>query len=72
LTAAQATKVNAALANKLSPDDFLSPLQLDLYTRFTKTTAAEAQRLFKLTPDRSPVGVIAYWAKLDETLAGAK
>lgn len=72
LTAAQATKVNAALANKQSPDDFLSPLQLDLYTRFTKTTDAEAQRIFKLTPDRSPVGVIAYWGKVDEALAGGK
>lgn len=68
LTAAQATKVNAALANKKSPDEFLSPLQLATYTRFTKTTDAEAQRIGKLTPDRSPVGVIAYWAKLDEAI----
>jgi copper chaperone CopZ len=69
LTAAQATKVNAALANNKSPDEFLTPLQLAAYTRFTKTTDAQAQRIGKLTPDRSPVGVIAYWAKLDETLA---
>lgn len=68
LTRAQATKVNAALAYKKSPDEFLSPLQLAIYTRFTKTTDAEAQAVFKLTPDRSPVGVIAYWAKLSDTL----
>jgi hypothetical protein len=68
LTAAQATKVNAALANKKSPDEFLSPLQLEIYTRFTKTTDAEARRIGLLTPDRSPTGVIAYWAKLDEAL----
>jgi len=72
LTMAQATKVNAALANNQSPDEFLSPLQLATYTRFTRTTEAEAKRVFQLTPDRSPVGVIAYWAKLDETLAGGK
>lgn len=72
LTMAQATKVNAALANNKSPDEFLSPLQLATYARFTKTTDAEAQRLFKLTPDRSPVGVIAYWKTLDETLASGK
>lgn len=72
LTMAQATKVNAALANKKSPDEFLSPLQLALYARFTKTTDAEAQRLFKLTPDRSPVGVIDYWKKVDGALAERK
>lgn len=72
LTRAQATKVNAALAHGRSPDGFLSPLQLAIYTRFTKTTEAEGKRVFQLTPDRSPVGVIAYWAKLDETLAGGK
>ncbi len=72
LTMAQATKVNAALANKKSPDEFLSPLQLALYARFTKTTDAEAQSVFKLTPDRSPVGVISYWAKLSETLGEGK
>lgn len=70
LTAAQATKVNAALANKKSPDEFLSPLQLDIYQRFTKTTDDEAKRIAQLKPDRSPVGVIGYWKKLDETLAG--
>ncbi len=70
LTAAQATKVNAALANKKSPDEFLSPLQLAMHTRFTKTTDDEAKRIAQLTPDRSPVGVIGYWAKLDATLAG--
>jgi copper chaperone CopZ len=69
LTAAQATKVNAALANKKSPDEFLSPLQLEIYTRFTKTTEDEGKRVTQLKPDRSPVGVIAYWKKLDETLA---
>ncbi len=72
LTMAQATKVNAALANKKSPDEFLSPLQLAIHARFTKTTEAEAQALFKLTPDRSPVGVIAYWAKLTDTLGDGK
>lgn len=68
LTAAQATRVNAALANGKSPDEFLTPLQLATYKRFTKTTDAEAKELFKLTPDRTPVGVIAYWAKVDEVL----
>ncbi|MCU0704800.1 MAG: hypothetical protein MUF18_12550 [Fimbriiglobus sp.] len=72
LTMAQATKVNAALANGKSPDEFLSPLQLAIYTRFTKTTDAEAQRIAKLTPDRSPVGVIDYWKKLDAALAEQK
>lgn len=70
LTAAQATKVNAALANKKSPDEFLSPLQLAVHARFTKTTDDQAKRIAQLTPDRSPVGVIAYWAKLDAALAG--
>lgn len=72
LTAAQATKVNAALANKKSPDEYLSPLQLAIYARFTKTTDAEGQAVFKLSPDRSPVGVIAYWAKVSETLGEGK
>lgn len=72
LTAAQATRVNAALANGRSPDEFLTPLQLAMYKRFTKTTDAEAQKLFKLTPDRTPVGVIAYWAKVDEVLGEQK
>jgi len=72
LTMAQATKVNAALANKKSPDEFLSPLQLAIYARFTTTTEAEGQAVFKLTPDRSPVGVIAYWAKLTDTLGESK
>jgi peptide methionine sulfoxide reductase MsrA len=69
LTAAQATKVNAALANKKAPDEFLSPLQLDLYAKFTKTTEEQGKRVLQLKPDRSPVGVIAYWAKVEETLA---
>lgn len=72
LTAAQATKVNAALADGKSPDEFLTPLQLTTYKRFTKTTDAEAKELFKLTPDRTPVGVIAYWAKVDEVLGEKK
>lgn len=69
LTAAQATKVNAAIANKKSPDEYLSPLQKDLYTRFTKTTDAQAKRLAQITPDRTPVGVIAYWAAVEDVLA---
>jgi peptide methionine sulfoxide reductase MsrA len=68
LTASQATKVNAALANKKSPDEFLSPLQLDLYAKFTKTTEEQGKRILQLKPDRSPVGVIAYWTKVEDTL----
>lgn len=69
LTAAQATKVNAALANKKSPDEFLSPLQLEIYAKFTKTTEEQGKRVLRLTPDRTPTGVIAYWAAVEAELA---
>ena len=69
LTAAQATKVNAALAAQKSPDEFLSLLQLEIYARFTKTTDDQAKRLAAITPDRSPVGVIKYWAAVEEVLS---
>ncbi len=69
LTSAQASKANAMIAEKLSPDGLLSPLQLELVERLKKATESQLKELGKLKPDRTPTGVIGYWAKLEEALA---
>ena len=67
LTALQATRVNAALAAKKSPDEFLSPSQVALRKRIE--AGADQAKLKALVPDRSPKGIGAYALAVDRAFA---
>jgi len=68
LTALQATKVNAALADRKDPDRWLSPTQLDMKKQIASRLQQEPDALKTLTPDRSPVGIIRYAGQLESIL----
>ena len=68
LTASQATKVNAALASKKPPDEFLSPWQIELYKRLTKLSAEQGKLVQALKPDRTAEGIVDYALKLERTM----
>ena len=69
LTLLQATKVNAALANRESPDAFLSPSQLSLVKVLTKRITENPKALADLKPDRTYEGIIKYAKALEMRLA---
>ena len=60
LTAAQASRANAALAARKWPDEYLSPHQLELKKRLDTISASELKALKQLTPDRTPTGIVKY------------
>ena len=70
LTALQATRLNALIAKKQSPDGLLSPSQLALRKRLRKALAQKSARLSKLKPDRSSKGLPKYAATLEKALQG--
>lgn len=69
LTALQATKVNAAMANGERPDRWLTPSQRALRDRLARDEALLA-RLRRLRPNRSAEGVAAYAAEVDAAARG--
>ena len=69
LTALQATKVNAAIANGEQPDRWLTPSQRELRDRLARDEALLA-RLTRLRPNRSAEGVTAYAAEVESVTQG--
>lgn len=69
LTALQATRANAALAARESPDRLLAPGQLALLARVRDALHRTPKALAGLPPDRSPDGVGRYAAELEKRLS---
>lgn len=69
LTALQATRVNAAIAFKDSPDAFLSPGQLALLKKTRDSLAQNPKTFVGLTPDRTQRGLPHYAVELENRLA---
>ncbi len=68
LTALQATKVNAALADHENPDPWLSPTQLKMKRSIASRIQEDPNALSGLKPDRSPIGMIRYCGQLETLL----
>lgn len=64
LTELQATKVNAALGDDRSPDEYLSPSQLRLSLQIRQILSVDSLGMQSaeadMIPDRSPAGIAAY------------
>jgi hypothetical protein len=69
LTAAQATKVNAALAYRIDPSSLLSPRQLDILKEFQAVKIEQFNAIKALKVDRSVTGLPKYWENLRTALA---
>lgn len=64
LTALQATRVNAALASRQSPDRWLAPAQLALKDRLARRLEQDRKALAELKPDRTSAGLVKYAGEL--------
>jgi len=72
LTALQATKANAAIAARKSPDQWLSPRQIKMKDKIAALLKKTPKALKTLKPDRGPIGVIRYASQLQSALEAGK